>query len=353
MVPSDLLQKSQLLTTLRRDESYSWLSPDALLIVRRRRNRKLLWKLRAYITKHDSINRQNRWWNRLPYPLIRAMMVTHALSQRDIRTGKETPFAEFNRLHSASLYASEVLIGNRNEIDRVELMPPKSVLSPDRRWILWKQSLKKYRAATLDGTEAYAWEAATHISKPLWLPGSRRWVEVIEQWQGDRYVIPELRFKRIGKPEYERVHTVSGFEDGLPVGMTKQGTLLVHHPNYRSRNGDREKERLGIVEFTELDLCRRPLEARQLEIRVPPLSWNWDISLSPDNNRLGWILEHFGSQKELYGSSCLWVSNRDGSDLHRIGATSSRKSDLQWSLDGKYLSFQDGENLYAVPVDGT
>jgi hypothetical protein len=82
-----------------------------------------------------------------------------------------------------------------------------------------------------------------------------------------------------------------------------------------------------------------------------------------EDTRPFWMQRIFAFVKfKAFVATELWVSQLDGSQMHKIGhvaelledddATDFLLSDLQWLPDGKRLSFEYNDGLWTVPADG-
>jgi hypothetical protein len=117
------------------------------------------------------------------------------------------------------------------------------------------------------------------------------------------------------------------------------------------------------------DLRVDPVTPRAVIVRVPTGVTVEAVAVSPDGKRVAWKWFFWNSLKmpswlqrllpslsESHPTTEIWVSQRDGSDLHEIGQIDDtypnhQPNDLDWTPDSKRLVFSLKEALYSVPAD--
>jgi hypothetical protein len=371
--PNLLGDNSRRLTALREGESYAWLSPDSLLILR-----------------PQTAANPGCLGNLLPVALARASQVTHTAFRRMLSTGEETPMEVFNGKHASELLADVMVMHYPGNVGRrqmeVKHHPPEIAVSPKGRWLLWPLRSGAWRAARLDGSACVAWSLAAGSAggRAVWLPGSGRWLETVPHYEGKRrnatattassgFVIPALRLRRCNDPTYERMVEVTGLEDGLIAGITARYSLWMHHPDWAERRaaGRGEQALPTHTAVSETPLRGRRVEARRFEIALPLPGSVWSIQVSPQGDRLAWLIEHPANSDEHgmggYPAAqySLWTSDLAGGAVHEVGwasghieaseesATGVRYAfphEPKWSPDGSHISFTYGEAVFAVAV---
>jgi hypothetical protein len=111
---------------------------------------------------------------------------------------------------------------------------------------------------------------------------------------------------------------------------------------------------------TQVNLPHDATMTREIELsprgdRIAYLIWHTEPDMLP-------ILHYILPRKDQLrtSKSSLWVSRRDGSELHEIGACPMHEQDgrgerypklLHWLPDGKHVSFVYHDSLYTVPID--
>ena len=148
---------------------------------------------------------------------------------------------------------------------------------------------------------------------------------------------------------------------GRFLGATREDSLII----WRYKYEEAQKVVIGSVALRD-----RSLATHNWSITLPMKSTLEDMCLSPDGTRLclGVKGKHTISGGELVRSllsklGChdhttweLWTCNLDGSDMREVGyidytPTTDIPYSIQWTPDGKRLSFLLAKMLYTVPAD--
>ncbi len=366
----DLLVKAKHLTTLRREEGYAWISPDELLI------------LRPTVTVNG------------PFQPDQQRLIPSTAHRLQISTGKETPLEEFNRLHSDDFKAMVGVSYSHNEPHWMSQFAPMATLSPDGHFLLFTVSTG-WRVASLDGTQTInilATEGLGDITRetgcevlPLWLPDSRSWLAISGWGMLKRRRIFQWR---MDQPKPVQAAFVLGWRDGFVCGITTNNRLLMQ---CRNPMNDIAIDYLntgrlpGRTTFLEVQWGRKVQAVRRYQLAIPTPgiighNYHRQVVLSRCGRRLAWSIretvdpEIYPSTEDIYS---LWISDLSGTDVHEIGwIKSSRKprekdavippadsesvirankrlpwpDELQWSPDGRQISFTFGDGLFAVSV---
>jgi uncharacterized protein len=258
---------------------------------------------------------------------------------RDLRTGVETPLKRLTDLYRhANGYGMEV--------------------SPDGRWLLWKNGQQEAHWARIDGSRHIS--VRSDIGNRMhWTRDSRNWVEFEARGGFD---FPSVRIFETGSRVPALVDTSKGSPltredycyppvDINEAAFTTKGTLLT----------SRTRGTVGGVtaDILEVDLKQGGRPVNQYAVHLP-----WTLALaehafSPDGRHVAWLL--------WQGSTLLVVTRMDGSDVRILGELPTTPVDLadpdsrfveeprrlSWTPDGMRLSFLHESSLYVIqPFSG-
>jgi len=279
----------------------------------------------------------------------------------DTRTGHATRPAAFNahfsRLMPGQLMKVGVLGSNHFE-DHYN--PPVAALSPDGKWLLWLNSAigqkGRWIGATLDG-QSEEWEkgqdptseAPFLDSQPLWLQNGKQWIELVSRYANHTYSVTQANLHGIHQASVVKRFRVNGLADGLPAGVTNDGRLMIYHP---------AEPRVRSIEqacFSLVRLGGETATVQALTVPIPESTSANDVLLSPQGDRLAWVLDRGATGSRLYQ---LFASKADGTDQRLVGAApgvsvSNRFSwprSIRWLPNGKRVSFVFRDALWSVPV---
>jgi hypothetical protein len=374
----DLLGKARLLTPLRHDETYAWISPEELLILRP--------------TLDVSGPYKQEWDRSIP-------ATAHHLQ---ISTREESPLDTFNQVHQNALIA-QVGVSYSHGSDVPTSMgqfAPFAALSPNGQYLLWTTP-QGLRVASLDGRETINGprinlgpvdRGSGGLANPIWLPDSRSWLEV---GSDNSLLRRPITLRRMDQIEESQTAFVLGWQDGYICGLTTNNTVLVQCPEPWGRVTDKLRwagEVPTQTTFLEVEPVGRYRMARRFRLCLPTAGIvghtnHRQVVVSPDGRRLAWLIQEprgdnhhtprvyfpWTSEQSVYS---LWTTDLVGHDACEIGVThlppeqpgesvASESTDqnesigdhrvyvphdLQWSPDGGQISFTYGDNLYAVPV---
>lgn len=219
----------------------------------------------------------------------------------------------------------------------------------------------------------------------VWLPDSRRWVQLLAGKGGDYAIVSSLDAPRdlfripIGVPRGMQ----SGFDlmQARLLGYTNTGRVLAT-PDGFDYCPSRKPERK--ICFFDFDARGGPANVHQVTIDVPKaqgyadgiiaLGRGEDVVLSPQGDGLAWWICVMEAQPALQQSLSrwipslrraphshqeLWTSRLDGSDMKLIGfleddhqpvAERHDLSQLHWLPSGRAVSFLYENALWTVPV---
>jgi hypothetical protein len=110
------------------------------------------------------------------------------------------------------------------------------------------------------------------------------------------------------------------------------------------------------ITFFTLDFDKGVSSLLKFKVSLPDGRFAQEIALSPDQKRLGWIMGAYPSDYDEF-----WVSNLDGSGMHKVGQVGFRSwipmdsehhpQSLAWSPDGKYLSFIQARDFGKISIE--
>jgi len=285
--------------------------------------------------------------------------------QLDTKTGLRTPLTDLSRrLRAQRDYASLFR------------------LSPDGKWLVYAANnsdddypRSHFYVSEVGGPREREWplEDAASNGMPsmppgaVWLPDSRRWLELAPDETGLLGV---------------RMHSLDvDSPKALPVtAPARLRSLLGVTPDYRLIATDfyvSPGSAARSVDLYEVGLYPNPTPPRRHTLRAPPNAQILDIALSPRGDRLAWAfyfsrvptgmqwLARFipSLRKRLRPrvGAGLWVSRLDGSEMREIGYQEIdpnvpaplrlAPAEIHWTPDGRRLSFVYKNALYTVPVN--
>jgi len=273
----------------------------------------------------------------------------------DAATGRETSLDSFNQKDLPRVTGDEWRVGTHGVPGfKVVYWTPESALSPDGEWLLWFSGRTTWVAARLDGTMEREWEEEHSIpSSCCWLRDSKKWVQLVREYQRKRYKLVEVIIRPVVKRSSPRT-TVIQVDDGLLIGLTRRNSILIHHGS--------STHAASNVTLSEISLSpARP--TREYKIGLARFGVVSQIALSKSGDKLAWILS--GEQHSFPREYLFVVSGLDGNNIKELGWMSGRLEvsrsrpnqqkyfwprSLQWLPDGDEISFVFKEQLYRLQV---
>lgn len=258
---------------------------------------------------------------------------TPTFVRHDLRTGVDQPLLALNRLYKHAIgYGLEV--------------------SPDGKWLLWKNGQEETHWATLDGRSHFHVQGSI-MDKILWMADSRHWVELTNESYPSRAAIYPI--KTPGASGVDEISLGSAPAEANCGMITLDNALITTsgHLLVKRMGGE-----AGITEIVELDLTHNGTPGRSFKVRLPADVDVGDLAFSLDGEHAAWLLRR---------ESRMWlcVSRLNGSQMHLIGAMTITPKDpanpddvlndppssLHWMPDGKRLTFVYKQALYRVSAD--
>ncbi|HLV79905.1 MAG TPA: hypothetical protein VKT32_06460 [Chthonomonadaceae bacterium] len=281
----------------------------------------------------------------------------------DAATGRKTLPEAFNTRNGSLLRGQSMIVMAGNHREQCYL-PLEAVLSPDKRWLLWSSlgtlSGPRWVAATLSGAEQRQWkpdsDPASQVAglpgHALWMRDSRMWVELVYRYANRNYTITRANVYELDDSSPIRKIAVQGLEDGLLAGLTGDNEILMYYPPDPI---GRHETPITEAHFSLVPLTSATVTARDLTITIPTSMDIASVLLSPQGDRLAWILQRGGLDSPVY---TLYVSDGEGKGMRAIGSAPyvqvgkrySWPGDLRWLPDGKRVSFVYRNALYTVPI---
>jgi hypothetical protein len=270
----------------------------------------------------------------------------------DLASGKTTPFTGLDALFQGHEKRSN---------------PFRWALSPNASWVLIQicsPSNSTYFASTLDGSGSLTRSSPGIRNQFMWTRDSQGWFELVEQRTRTNLAV---RIHRLDTSQFKEVSVT------LPTGSRRywleavaaNGSLLA----YESQLGDPSR----IVELNQIDLSSNPARLMRLPATLPRRAILLDLFVSPDGERLGWLLSFERSRLskprlagqfpfvdfEKVHTSALWVSKIDGSQMREVGhlKLGASISIAGWTPDGQHFDFgylnlaMEQFQLWTVPVE--
>jgi hypothetical protein len=243
------------------------------------------------------------------------------------------------------------LIGFTRMLNRAHGTPGRFETSPDGSWLKWisyetGDGWPIPVVARLDGSRFQRF-SQDKFSVTYWLD-NHRWAE------------QSTRFSGNGKSFELTVHNVNhpGKEENLLLNSQKAQNLLSLRRNPPAQiigfSEDYRSHGPSFLDGNYFDRYSHPISIKPIRVLEGMDTKDW--SIEPRHADLAYLQS--GSVRSAFRSKkgksveveSLWVRRADGSALHRVGYVSGKDkiADLQWSSDGKHLSFIYNRSLYRV-----
>ncbi len=267
----------------------------------------------------------------------------------DTTTGQKTLPQPFNTKNSSFLLGQSFGFGvDGSKHWDYDYAPPRVTLSPDGQWLLWPTTFGNpdflWIAAAFDGRQQL-WNQTADQKGAIqyvgndgyWLRDSTGWVELVRKYANKKYTLTHANVFHLGAVEAVKTVRVDGWQDGLDVGMTHDGRVMMFHPPANQAN-------ITQAVFSLVSLDKEEVQAERLAVSIPT-SYVWQVTLSPQGDRLAWVLEERRDGAQLH---VIYVSDLDGKELRPIGAAPgvqirnnrySMPSKVRWLPDSSRLSF--------------
>jgi len=290
------------------------------------------------------------------------------MKQVDLRTGEEKSLSGWEQLGKT---------------------PRRYTLSPDCKKAFWEDSdglrSSSFGASSPTYTTPRRKDFWATASQPVWMPDSKRWIQLFAGSQGLVAVVhaegktsPEQEIK-IGNPK----GTSSGY--GLLrihlIGVTPTGSVLATSEAGSNHQSPHLTRHIPFFEFS-LDPARPKF--REYTIELPragarfesefTLAMDEEIELSPQGDHLAWLV-HRQVNSPSPGWLSRWlprasvaprfytelrVTDPDGTNVRTIGSiewkpqsrnnAAERPYRMHWLPDGRHISFIYDGSLWAVPT---
>jgi hypothetical protein len=244
--------------------------------------------------------------------------------------------------------------------------------SPDGKWLLCPpfDGEPDATAITLDGTQVRHWPVDEDVLL-AWIPGSSRWMDMhlVEPHNSDDTTIAQILVYDVNNPQSKQtlrgdstIHIQYSDLQAVPV-VTPDHRLVVPYVTYLIA------EHIPAIQTTSCRLeTDHLIPTHTYTCHLPvPLPTNEELALSPRADRLAWrsvsvhvppwqqwlhrLFSHYKVKSQYV--TTLYTARLDGSGLKEVGHIHRAVylEGLQWSPDGKQLSFYYGNALYTVPAD--
>lgn len=224
-------------------------------------------------------------------------------------------------------------------------------LSPDGQWLLAatlnRRQKPTFNAYALDGSRKVTWPVVMGSEMEiLWLPDSRRWVEFRATLRGIR----------------TRLHTLDGKDTNgpalngpcaWPLGVTPNGSVI-NLEQMSPRPTLMLYPLHGSISSSQNATVPLPASARIVEAEPSPdgghMAYLTASSLKAPLKSL--LQSLFPSlDRTPHPRQTLWIARADGSGLREVGVEdTARIAGLQWTPDGKRLSFFADDILRLLPI---
>ena len=241
-----------------------------------------------------------------------------------------------------------------------DFAPPRAALSSDRQWLLWPTEAGNpdfhWVAATLDGKQQIWKQVADPKSEMkgvgnngYWLRDNTRWVEFVKKYANRKFTLTSANIYHLGNPSPVRRLPVEGLEAGLDVGVMQDGRVMLYHlPD--------KQDMMTQSTFSLVSLEGDTAKVERLMVSIPQTRSVWEVLLSPQGDRLAWVLDEISAGTS---TNIIYVSQVDGKDLRPVGTAPgieistnhySSPEKVRWLPDGSRLSFRYNKGIRTVTV---
>ena len=290
------------------------------------------------------------------------------LVRGDLSTGIETP-----------LKAAATGFPRRSDA------PTCAAISPDGRWLLWRDKTKIV-VARLDGTlrrtwdDSANWHAELNPGLPHWQNDSRHFAELLTRHVDNLYSTPyygAVDIRGVEAPDDERIVAIprrTEFESSYlePPHPTSDDKVFAASDEtsgtktmlFVSLKADKPIRKLAIHAPTGTEFISRPSDnytSVALSPRGDRVAW---LCVSPPHapplqELLHWMLPRVNTRTQRTFS--IWISRVDGADMLELGEIETNEDDkdtfrsgvsnVVWLPSGGYLGFAYNNTVYRVPVN--
>ncbi|MDE2125590.1 MAG: hypothetical protein KGJ62_03290 [Armatimonadetes bacterium] len=285
---------------------------------------------------------------------------TWNISLRDRKTGLTAPLNLLTAAYQNSAAHRAMVVGSPSGTGGIDAnperldLPATSSIAPNGTMLLWAGRDTHWYLYSLSGELKGRWpRGGDHQTSedPAWSRDSSQWVEAAEVMTNGVWRVPRLVVHDVELPGVQQVIPVSGLPDGLMLGISASGhVMLLDAPAGRSAASDHAM--LLLAEWHGA-----ATRAVGLPVALPARCRVSEAALSPQGTRLAWVLKN--------GSSCgLWLSDAMGRGMKHIGSApmvpyrdpSSRSVRYTWPVNirwlprGSSLSFSYRGRLWVIPA---
>jgi hypothetical protein len=277
-------------------------------------------------------------------------------------------------------------VGRDMRTQRETPLPPLTVTqtgliikpSPDGRWVFWVENPRAQSvpvATAVDGSATVRWPRHWYNDDLAWTPDSKGWV-----WgtyvptgrvsaSGKKVSAFGFEAFRVDRPGVRQIPLAT--PSGMPwiLGCTATDRVLVNDGAGYDVRDLHMTGGLPLVEYA-LGAVATPVRTFSVPVPGPPDAQDMRVRLSPQGDRLLWCFQvyhvpplaglgrllHVRPLFEATGSLDVWVSQVDGSRPRHIGALNIGSAGylaepVEWTPDGRCISFDYDSVLWTKPVD--
>jgi len=352
----------------RRRRQWKWIFGGALILClllatgRYSRKRSLLEQSTRVVDSHDGWRQPYRWISDHQI-LVDHWQEEEPLYTYDIRTQQEVCLKALNQKLNRGHCTSDM--------DWLRV-------SPDGTRLLWSQfSSSPVHGIWMDGSHFFTEVPPRNSEIPpwtevRWTEDSRHWVAFAKSPSG----ATEARIYYDGDPAHKpTIVPVAASDHSVPLETidldTTQSLVLGDHI-LACAAYDTERDK-GSAEIVDIGIGAHVTGLKTRHITLPPHAYIEDIVLSPQGDRIAWLLSMRGGPDWLLQLQRriprvhlqaervegVWISRIDGAEMHEISRREvdtkhrfpPRLDQLQWVPGSKRLSFMYQDALYTVPAE--
>jgi hypothetical protein len=259
--------------------------------------------------------------------------------------------------------------------------------APGAPWVMWGQSANSpIYVASVDGLKRWQWPSDGGMTMPYWCADGQRLIQFV--FSGDPKTVhytdayvndvhTPTQSKMVGSlpPGFQSLevlvvvsehHVVARTPDPVTFGNSKPLPKSVQKMMKKLKKADRS-DGTSTFTFTEQITTRNLQDITVWDLDVPTPLHRYAVSLpaqaqevavSPQGDRVAWLLMPSKSRGRAVPTVSLWVSGLDGTSLREIGSvrwtSQSQMGDIptqvHWLPGGKRLGFIYGNSLWTVPA---
>jgi hypothetical protein len=235
-------------------------------------------------------------------------------------------------------------------------------ISPNGKMVLWTDGDQGH-CAHVNGADHFRfkvgpWPLPLSIGMVRWMPDSRHFTCIYERagYSGEAVTFSCLLGVPVSRVGLVAPPPPGNRIDDYTVPFIATPTLAISDSFAVHWDHEEHVSKVGVLKIYRWPLRGAESQPQFSTVKLPRGVQICARSYSPDCSRIAWAFRY--PYPGTPNTDSLWVSNFDGSHMRKIGVVPYDPShwwvsvidDLDWSPDGKYISFIYKDALYFVPA---